>query len=149
MRDVCFYGWGNSELDKFAEQAGLFIYFTRLIKAREEGRYISRELKPEDGLFFRSDHYCFCKKKVPGIPLLCFNSSGMFLAWSSDVIGQNREDVVKVRTRKKCLNARKWNNLQWSVITNQQMLLILMKNGILMELFGTFDICSDLDLILH
>lgn len=48
VNDVSFYGWGQGGLEQFAESA-----------AKAQGRKITEEPNPQDGLFFRSDQYDF------------------------------------------------------------------------------------------
>jgi Zn-dependent M28 family amino/carboxypeptidase len=54
MEDVTIYGYGQSELDDYIAQA-----------AREQNRYVTPEPFPENGMYFRTDHFSFAKKGVP------------------------------------------------------------------------------------
>lgn len=55
-RDITVIGYGQSELDEYALRA-----------ARKQGRITVPEANPEGGWFFRSDHFNFAKKGVPGL----------------------------------------------------------------------------------
>ncbi|PSL44869.1 Zn-dependent M28 family amino/carboxypeptidase [Chitinophaga niastensis] len=55
-KDITVIGYGQSELDEYAQRA-----------AARQGRIIAREANPEGGWFFRSDHFNFAKKGVPGL----------------------------------------------------------------------------------
>ncbi|WP_143306057.1 M28 family metallopeptidase [Chitinophaga vietnamensis] len=55
-RDITVIGYGQSELDDYAKRA-----------AAKQGRITVREANPEGGWFFRSDHFNFAKKGVPGL----------------------------------------------------------------------------------
>lgn len=55
-RDVTVIGYGQSMLDEYARGA-----------AARQGRVIVPEANPEGGWFFRSDHFNFAKKGVPGL----------------------------------------------------------------------------------
>lgn len=54
--DVTIIGYGQSTLDEYAKAA-----------ASKQGRIIVPEAHPEGGWFFRSDHFNFAKKGVPGL----------------------------------------------------------------------------------
>ena len=56
MTDISFFGWGNSELDEYAQKA-----------ADQEHKTISPDPVPAAGLFYRSDHFPFYKKGVAGV----------------------------------------------------------------------------------
>jgi len=73
-KDIAFFGWGNCELDAYAERA-----------ARAEGRYISADPKPSWGLYFRSDHFPFAKKGV----------AGLFLANGSTHVSKPADHISK------------------------------------------------------
>ena len=66
-RDLTVVGLGNSDLDDYARQAAV-----------EQGRHLVPDPKPEDGGYFRSDHFPFAKQGVPAI-----NAGG-----GEDVIGK-------------------------------------------------------------
>jgi len=55
-KDITVIGYGQSELDEYALRA-----------ARKQGRITVPEANPEGGWFFRSDHFNFAKKGVPGL----------------------------------------------------------------------------------
>lgn len=55
-KDITVIGYGQSELDDYALRA-----------ARKQGRITIPESNPEGGWFFRSDHFNFAKKGVPGL----------------------------------------------------------------------------------
>lgn len=55
-RDITVIGYGQSELDEYAQRA-----------AQKQGRVTVPEANPEGGWFFRSDHFNFAKKGVPGL----------------------------------------------------------------------------------
>lgn len=55
-RDITVIGYGQSMLDEYARRA-----------AARQGRVIVPEANPEGGWFFRSDHFNFAKKGVPGL----------------------------------------------------------------------------------
>jgi Zn-dependent M28 family amino/carboxypeptidase len=56
FNDVTLTGSGYSELDQWVETA-----------AKEQGRYLASDPNPENGMFFRSDHFPFVKRGVPAI----------------------------------------------------------------------------------
>ncbi|MFP4089455.1 MAG: M28 family metallopeptidase [Cyclobacteriaceae bacterium] len=56
MKDLTVVGYGQSELDEYAEAA-----------AQEQGRYIQPDPQPEKGYFFRSDHFNFARVGVPAL----------------------------------------------------------------------------------
>jgi Zn-dependent M28 family amino/carboxypeptidase len=56
MKDVTITGFGQSELDTYVEQA-----------AKEQDRYITDEPFPENGMYYRSDHFSFAKEGVPSL----------------------------------------------------------------------------------
>jgi Zn-dependent M28 family amino/carboxypeptidase len=56
MKDLTIVGYGQSELDEYAEAAAL-----------EQGRYIIPDPQPEKGYFFRSDHFNFARVGVPAL----------------------------------------------------------------------------------
>lgn len=62
MKDITIIGYGNSELDDYVEAA-----------AREQGRRVRPDPKPERGSFYRSDHFSFAKQGVPAL----YTSSGI------------------------------------------------------------------------
>ena len=57
-RDVTVVGYGNSELDDYAQRA-----------AEEQGRYLRPDAEPEKGFYYRSDHFPFAKLGVPALYL--------------------------------------------------------------------------------
>ncbi|QGY45944.1 M28 family peptidase [Maribellus comscasis] len=56
FKDVTVTGYGHSELDNLLAE-----------EAKKQGRYIAQDPNPENGMFFRSDHFPFMKKGVPAI----------------------------------------------------------------------------------
>ena len=58
MKDITIVGYGNSELDGYAEKA-----------AQSQGRRVRPDPQPEKGYFFRSDHFSFAKQGVPSLYL--------------------------------------------------------------------------------
>jgi Zn-dependent M28 family amino/carboxypeptidase len=55
-RDLTVVGLGNSQLDDYARDA-----------AAEQGRVLKPDPRPENGGYFRSDHFPFAKQGVPAI----------------------------------------------------------------------------------
>lgn len=55
-KDITVIGMGQSELDEYAQRA-----------AAKQGRITVPEANPEGGWFFRSDHFNFAKKGIPGL----------------------------------------------------------------------------------
>lgn len=58
MKDITIVGYGNSELDGYAEKA-----------AQSQGRRVRPDPQPEKGYYFRSDHFSFAKQGVPSLYL--------------------------------------------------------------------------------
>lgn len=56
MKDLTVIGFGQSELDDYAEKL-----------AQEQGRYVKPDPDPGKGYFFRSDHFNFAKVGIPAI----------------------------------------------------------------------------------
>ncbi len=56
MKDITIIGFGNSELDDYAEAA-----------AKAQGRTVRPDPEPEKGYFYRSDHFNFAKHGVPAL----------------------------------------------------------------------------------
>ena len=56
MKDIVVVGYGNSELDDYADRF-----------ANAAGRTVLPDPNPEKGYFFRSDHFSFAKKGVPAL----------------------------------------------------------------------------------
>ncbi|UCH83942.1 MAG: M28 family peptidase [Candidatus Latescibacterota bacterium] len=56
MADVTVFGWGQSELDSYVVEA-----------AKAQSRYVTPEPFPENGMYFRSDHFSFAKAGVPAL----------------------------------------------------------------------------------
>lgn len=56
MKDVTITGFGQSELDSYVEQA-----------AKEQDRYITDEPFPENGMYYRSDHFSFAQAGIPSL----------------------------------------------------------------------------------
>jgi Zn-dependent M28 family amino/carboxypeptidase len=55
-RDITIVGYGASELDEFVDEA-----------AREHGRKVRPDQRPEAGVFYRSDHFSFARQGVPAL----------------------------------------------------------------------------------
>jgi Zn-dependent M28 family amino/carboxypeptidase len=55
-RDVMVYGFGNSELEEYVRTAALL-----------QGRVVSPEVNPEQGLYYRSDQFSFAEHGVPAL----------------------------------------------------------------------------------
>jgi len=56
MKDVMVTGYGQSELDDYAEEA-----------AKQQGRYILQDPNPHTGMYYRADHFSFAKAGVPAL----------------------------------------------------------------------------------
>ncbi|WKN44399.1 M28 family metallopeptidase [Tunicatimonas pelagia] len=56
MKDLTIVGYGQSELDDYAEAV-----------AREQDRYVIPDPNAEKGYFFRSDHFSFAKVGIPAL----------------------------------------------------------------------------------
>ena len=56
MKDVTITGFGQSELDLYVKEA-----------AKEQNRYITDEPFPENGMYYRSDHFSFAKAGIPSL----------------------------------------------------------------------------------
>jgi Zn-dependent M28 family amino/carboxypeptidase len=56
FKDVTITGFGQSKLDDWLK-----------IEAEKQGRYLAADPNPENGMYFRSDHFPFVKKGVPAI----------------------------------------------------------------------------------
>ena len=56
MKDVTITGFGQSELDQYVERF-----------AKEQDRYIAPESTPENGMYYRSDHFSFAKVGIPSL----------------------------------------------------------------------------------
>ncbi len=54
MNDITVVGYGNSELDRYVEEA-----------AALQGRVVRADPEPEKGFFYRSDHFSFAKVGIP------------------------------------------------------------------------------------
>ncbi|MDF3124169.1 M28 family metallopeptidase [Rheinheimera sp. 1928-s] len=54
MRDVMVFGYGSSELEPILDKY-----------AKQQNRYIAPEPTPQDGFYYRSDHFNLAKKGVP------------------------------------------------------------------------------------
>ncbi|WP_249219764.1 M28 family metallopeptidase [Chitinophaga sp. HK235] len=66
-KDITVIGMGQSELDEYARRA-----------AALQGRVTVPEANPEGGWFFRSDHFNFAKKGIPGL----------YLGPGNDIVGK-------------------------------------------------------------
>jgi len=56
MKDVTLYGSGKSELDDYVAAA-----------AAKQDRYVAPDATPENGMYYRTDHFSFAKAGVPGL----------------------------------------------------------------------------------
>ncbi len=56
MKDLTITGYGQSELDEYAET-----------EAKKQGRYVIPDPDPGKGYFFRSDHFNFAKVGIPAL----------------------------------------------------------------------------------
>ncbi len=56
FKDVTITGFGQSELDGWLKT-----------EAEKQGRYLAADPNPENGMYFRSDHFPFVKKGVPAM----------------------------------------------------------------------------------
>jgi Zn-dependent M28 family amino/carboxypeptidase len=56
MKDVTVYGFGKSDLDDCVAAA-----------AAEQDRYVTPDATPENGMYYRTDHFSFAKAGVPGL----------------------------------------------------------------------------------
>lgn len=56
MKDLTIMGYGQSELDQYAKT-----------EAEKMGRYILPDLHPENGYFYRADHFNFAKIGIPAL----------------------------------------------------------------------------------
>jgi Zn-dependent M28 family amino/carboxypeptidase len=55
-RDVTIFGFGNTDLEEYARAGALL-----------QGREVTAEPTPEQGLYFRSDNFTFAKAGVPAL----------------------------------------------------------------------------------
>jgi len=55
-KDITFYGWGYSSLDDYAIDV-----------AKRQGRVVNGDPTPENGMFYRSDHFMLAQKGVPAL----------------------------------------------------------------------------------
>ncbi len=56
MKDVTVYGFGKSELDDYVAAA-----------AAKQGRIVAPDATPENGMYYRTDHFSFAKAGVPAL----------------------------------------------------------------------------------
>lgn len=56
MKDVTITGFGQSELDQYVERF-----------AKEQDRYVAPDQSPENGMYYRSDHFSFAKVGIPSL----------------------------------------------------------------------------------
>jgi Zn-dependent M28 family amino/carboxypeptidase len=86
MRDISVVGKGQSELEDYLNQ-----------EAEAAGRYVSAELNPAAGGYFRSDHYQFAKAGVPAL----FATHGYDAVAGGKVVGEKMdEDYIARRYHK-------------------------------------------------
>ncbi|SOE23723.1 Zn-dependent amino- or carboxypeptidase, M28 family [Spirosomataceae bacterium TFI 002] len=81
MKDLTITGYGQSEMDEYAEEAAL-----------KQNRYIIPDPDAEKGYFFRSDHFNFAKI---GIPALYASGSHEGYDVSIEDIKKFKEDYIK------------------------------------------------------
>ena len=86
MKDLTITGYGQSEMDEYAEEA-----------AKAQGRYIIKDPEPEKGYFFRSDHFNFAKI---GIPALYASGSYEGFTMSKEEIKKFRDDFLQNKYHK-------------------------------------------------
>ena len=86
MKDLTITGYGQSEMDEYAEEA-----------AKAQGRYIIEDPEPEKGYFFRSDHFNFAKI---GIPALYASGSYEGFTMSKEEIKKFRDDFLQNKYHK-------------------------------------------------
>jgi len=75
--DVVIVGKGQSELEDIFEKY-----------AKEQNRYVTEEPKPQNGNYFRSDHFCFAKVGVPAIHA----GNGIDVIEKGKQYGQGKQD---------------------------------------------------------
>lgn len=68
MKDLTITGFGQSELDQYVERF-----------AKEQDRYIVPESSPQDGIYYRSDHFSFTKV---GSEFMEVRDESMKIDWS-------------------------------------------------------------------
>ncbi len=56
MKDVTVTGYGQSELDKYVAE-----------EAEKQDRYVVAEPFPENGMYYRSDHFRFAQVGIPSL----------------------------------------------------------------------------------
>ncbi|MXV38088.1 M28 family peptidase [Flavobacteriaceae bacterium Ap0902] len=56
MKDVMVTGFGMSELEKYVEE-----------EAAKQDRYVVAEATPENGMYYRSDHFSFARVGIPSL----------------------------------------------------------------------------------
>lgn len=83
MKDLTITGYGQSEMDLYAEKA-----------AQAQGRYIIPDPEPEKGYFFRSDHFNFARI---GIPVLYANGSHEGIQHGAEFMKQVAGDYLKLK----------------------------------------------------
>jgi len=76
-RDVSVVGYGNSTLEDLLRTA-----------AKQQGRVLTPDAKPEKGGFFRADHFEFAKA---GVPALYFHSGMDYIGKPADY-GRKKSD---------------------------------------------------------
>lgn len=81
-KDVSIVGYGQTEIEDYVE-----------LSASKFGRTVHGEKNPTSGGFYRSDHFNFVKKGVPGL----------FMGSGSELISS---DSTAIETRKKALSGR-------------------------------------------
>jgi len=80
MKDVTVIGPGSSELETYLEAA-----------AAEQGRDVTAYANPEQGFYFRSDHFPFAKK---GVPALYLHTGTEHVDKGTEYVTQAKADYV-------------------------------------------------------
>ncbi|EGM79247.1 Putative aminopeptidase [Rheinheimera sp. A13L] len=80
MRDVMVFGYGSSELEPILDKY-----------AKKQNRYIAPEPTPQDGFYYRSDHFNLAKK---GVPMLYARGGIDSMAHGKDWGLQQRKNYV-------------------------------------------------------
>jgi len=83
MKDLTITGYGQSELDRYAEA-----------EAKKLGRYVIPDPDPGKGYFFRSDHFSFAKV---GIPALYASGSYEHMTKGVEFIAEKTQEYLAVK----------------------------------------------------
>lgn len=90
MKDLTITGYGQSELDEYAET-----------EAKKQGRYVIPDPDPGKGYFFRSDHFNFAKV---GIPALYASGSYESKEKGVDFIDEKTREYLAIRYHRQADN---------------------------------------------